>query len=301
MDSQDSDSLSTRSIHNAILELAEAAVVSAGKHAKQMQSHLQAMPRSMGREQAEAIAATCLEIITDQIHEVFPRHGFISEPDFEGAFSEFTWYVNPLDGITNYLHGIPLWGLSVAFCIRGKPAVAAVCLPSLDETYVATADGPAQCNGRPIFVSDTRNPKQALVLNGDFNTTKDLEIRNHLNEAGIAMREVHAATFHRVRCHGSPCVEAAWVACGRVDAYAMLRCPPRDVAAGVLLVERAGGVATGVDGSPWNPEVKHALLSNKALHGYIIDTYTPWKRDQIQEISPHTMMDHPSTSSMRFA
>jgi myo-inositol-1(or 4)-monophosphatase len=165
---------------------------------------------------------------------------------------------------------LPLWGISVACFHNDQPLAGAIFLPALNECYTATANGPALLNGSAISVSKTANPQQAVVFNSDFNTSPDPVVRERLNAAGIAARRDQVATVMRSRCLGSAVVSSAWVAAGRVDAYLMVRVNAWDIAAGFLIVSRAGGTATGAGGGPWAPGVDHVLLSNGHLHEHLV-------------------------------
>ncbi len=255
-----------------LLTLAESAARAAGALALSLQGN-NTVEEKGSRDLVTAADYACEELIIRRIREAFPGHGIVAEESGKSAVadrSEFTWYVDPIDGTINYARSLPLWGISIA-CFRNNQALAGVIfLPALNECYTATASGPAMLNGSAISVSKISNPQSAIVFNSDFNTVSDPVIRQALNDLGIAARRDQVATVMRSRCMGSAVISSAWVAAGRVDAYLMVRVNAWDIAAGSLIVSRAGGTVTGAGGNPWVPGVNHVLVSNGHLHDHLV-------------------------------
>jgi myo-inositol-1(or 4)-monophosphatase len=178
------------------------------------------------------------------------------------------WAVDPLDGTTNYLHGFPIVGVSIALVEHGTPVVGVVYAPLLQETYVA-ADGRAEMwvpddPGIPVQASD-RPPERAIVGTGFPFRNKELVPRY------LAMFERCFERFEDLRRPGAAAMDLAWVAAGVFDGFFELNLSTWDVAAGAALVRAAGGVVTDWEGDPdrWldtgnilagNPEVHAALL-----------------------------------------
>jgi myo-inositol-1(or 4)-monophosphatase len=187
--------------------------------------------------------------------------------------SRFTWVADPIDGTVNFSRGIPLWGISIAV-LEGpspdfrKPICGGIFLPALNELYIASTHRGARCNGNPIQVSDISNPEEALISNGDFNVGNAEKI----NAWNLKNFEKQAEHLRRVKCLGSAVVESALVASGRLDAYAMTVSYPWDIAAGIILVEEAGGKCTQLNGKDTRIR-PHAdiLFSNGILHDQIIN------------------------------
>jgi myo-inositol-1(or 4)-monophosphatase len=151
------------------------------------------------------------------------------------------WLVDPLDGTTNFVHGLPIVGVSVALVEEGRPSIGAVHAPFLQATFTAARDGGAEQDGRALFVS-TRDPSEAVVATGfPFRYKHRLpEFRRVLLPA--------LETFEDLRRAGSASLDLAWTAAGVFDGFFELGLSPWDVAAGALLIEEAGGVITDWNG-----------------------------------------------------
>ncbi len=206
-------------------------------------------------------------LIRKLLTAAFPSHNIITEE--EAAIdhgSEFTWYVDPIDGTVNYSRGMPLWGVSAGLR-QGKEIIAgAIYLPALNEMYTTTLGGGAFLNGNKIKVSSVIKMEDAIVSHGDFNIGSDDEERKALNSRNLSARAHTAASVQRVKCMGSAVLEGAFVAAGRLDAYCMLAMKPWDVAVAGLLVTEAGGRVSQLDGSLYDIEVPDVLFTNGILH-----------------------------------
>jgi myo-inositol-1(or 4)-monophosphatase len=202
------------------------------------------------------------EAIRQVLLTAFPQHAFISEEE-EGQLdpsAEYCWVVDPLDGTTNYVHQLPHYAVSVALLNRGRPIAGVVFDPVHDECFTAAKGRGAYVNGRPIHASRVRDLSQALVA-ASFSAKVEagsLEIDQFL-AALLACQSV--------RRTGSAALNLSYVAAGRLDAFWALSTKAWDVAAGVLLVEEAGGVVTRLDGDPLGLELPHPVASaTRPLH-----------------------------------
>lgn len=189
-----------------------------------------------------------LDVITDRHpdHRVLAEEG---DPDtaaatLESAGSTPVWVVDPLDGTANFLHGFPMWAASVAVAVEGRPVAGAVVCSSTGERWWAGRGTGAWKNGRPVRVSATREPQQALVGTGFPFKTPDL-IDPYLTQLGRVLRGTAGA-----RRGGAAALDLCYLAEGRLDAFWELFLNPWDFAAGCLLVEEAGGVMERVEGGP---------------------------------------------------
>ncbi len=210
--------------------------------------------------------------IRKSLSAAYPKHNIVTEEaDNVDQGSEFTWFVDPIDGTVNYSRGFPLWGVSIG--LRRKDAMVAGCiwLPALEEMYTASLGGGAYLNGKRIQVSAVSELRHAIIAHGDFNVGPTDEIRKELNARNLESRGRAAAALQRVKCMGSAVVEGAFVAAGRMEAYCMLAMHSWDVAVGSLLVTEAGGKVTHLDGSAFDIEGKNALFSNGILHEAMLD------------------------------
>lgn len=181
------------------------------------------------------------------IRRDFPGHEILAE-ESGGASAvrpgQTLWIVDPLDGTTNFAHGVPIWSVSIGVLRGGVPHVAVVHDPSRGECFTARRAGGARLNGRELRVSSRTRLDEALLVTGfpyDIRTSRV----NNLDHFALFMR-----TSRAVRRLGSAALDLAWVAAGRFDAFWELKLHPWDLAAGVLLVTEAGGEVSRFDGEP---------------------------------------------------
>jgi myo-inositol-1(or 4)-monophosphatase len=243
------------------------AVREAGRLALSMQDRLKDIHFKGEKDVVTEADFACDALIRKALASAHPAHNIVTEE--EAAIqrgSEFTWFVDPVDGTVNYSRGFPLWGVSVGLR-KGDAAVAgAIYLPALDELYSATLGGGAFLNGKPIRTSPVANLREAIISHGDFNVGASDAENHELNSRNLAARLRAAAALQRVKCMGSAVLEGAFVAAGRMEAYCMQTMKPWDVAVVGLLVTEAGGRASRLDGGPFSIEGPDALFSNGRLH-----------------------------------
>jgi len=208
-------------------------------------------------------------LIRTRLNELLPGHGIYGEEGTrENLDREFRWYVDPLDGTTNFAHGFPVF--CVVLGCEHRPAgladdqdgtmVAGVIYdPLRDELFSAARGHGASLNGRPIHVSRTATLQEALTATG-FPSSKRHESPNVHFYQEITLRS------HGVRRAGSAALDLAYVACGRLDGYWEFKLNPWDTSAGFLLVEEAGGRMTHFDGSRFTLESREVLAANPALY-----------------------------------
>jgi myo-inositol-1(or 4)-monophosphatase len=177
--------------------------------------------------------------LVEALHGLVPEAGFIAEegsgaPSPDGSWD---WVVDPLDGTTNFIHGIPTYAVSVGLLHQNTLVAAAVYELGQDEYFAAELGRGARCNGNPIRVSPTQNLKESLVATGfpyyDFS-----EMTAYNDTLHACFRQTRG-----VRRLGSAATDLAYVACGRFEAFFEHGLSPWDVAAGILLVREAGGWA----------------------------------------------------------
>jgi myo-inositol-1(or 4)-monophosphatase len=170
------------------------------------------------------------------------------------------WIVDPLDGTTNFAHGFPYFAVSIALVDQGRPLVAAIYQPMLDELFCASQGGGAWLNGRPIAVSGADQLINALIGTGfpyEAEQTLDIVMR----QLGAMLPKVRD-----IRRAGAAALDLAYVACGRLDGFYEMNLQPWDTAAGWLLVEEAGGRLSDFSGAEFSPFVPQTLASNGRLH-----------------------------------
>lgn len=173
--------------------------------------------------------------IVKELRRANPAWAFLGEEGGAKGTHRFTWVIDPLDGTSNYLHGIPHWCVSIALVEHGEPLHGVVFDPLRNELFVATRGGGAVLNDRKIRVSERREVAGALLITG-FPPRERARLGPHLDCVRALMQDAED-----VRRTGSAALDLAWVAAGRVDAYFEAGVQPWDIAAGTLLVREAGG------------------------------------------------------------
>ena len=200
------------------------------------------------------------DAILERIVRAFPDHAIVAEESGDhGGAADYIWYVDPLDGTTNYAHGFPIFAVSIGLTYKGESIVAAVFAPALGELFTATKGGGTLLNGRPVRVSQAPDLESSMVATGFYPPVQDLK---NVDEFVAMMQNSQA-----VRRPGAASMDLAYVACGRFDGYWEFRLAPWDVAAGCLLVTEAGGSVTNIDGSTFDIYGKAILATNSLIHG----------------------------------
>jgi len=207
-------------------------------------------------------------LIRERVAQQFPSHDVLGEEQgLKDRGSEFRWYVDPLDGTTNFAHGYPVFCVSLALEHRsesdGRRVAAVVYDPTRDELFTAEADKGAKLNGNPIHVSKAAQLKECLVATG---------FPSHKRHKNPNIHFYHQITLrtHGVRRAGSAALDLCNVACGRFDGFWEFNLNPWDTAAGVLIIEEAGGKVTRFDGSPFQIDSRETLGSNGLVHDALV-------------------------------
>jgi myo-inositol-1(or 4)-monophosphatase len=201
--------------------------------------------------------------------ERFPNHDILAEELGASSSartpSRFRWVFDPLDGATNYAHGLPIFCSSLALEMDGRPEVGAIYDPTRKELFTAERGQGARMNGEPLRVSSTDQLLDALLVTGfpyDVHT-KSTEL--------VALFGAFLARARAVRRLGSAALDMCYVAAGRFDGFWEQHLKPWDVSAGALLIEEAGGRITGIDGAPFNAAAGHLIAANDQLHPQMLD------------------------------
>ena len=219
---------------------------------------------------------TAEKLIRTRLGEVFPEHGIYGEEGTrERMEGEFRWYVDPLDGTTNFAHGFPQFcvsmGLETARPERGRSKagedgtlVAGVIYdPMRDELFTAERGRGAQLNGKPMQVSRIAELAEALLATG-------FPSRKRHASPNIHFYQEFTLRSHGVRRAGSAALDLAYVACGRLEAFWEFNLNPWDTAAGILLVEEAGGRVTDFAGAHFRLDSDEILASNGLIHDELV-------------------------------
>ena len=199
-------------------------------------------------------------LILERIRTLWPQHDVMGE---EGARvesgSDYRWYVDPLDGTTNFAHGFPVFCVSLGLEHKGRRIVGVVYDPTRDELFAAEQGSGAYLNGTKIQVSRVANLAECLLATG-FPSHK-----RHQNPNIFFYHQITLRT-HGVRRAGSAALDLCCVACGRFDGFWEFNLNPWDTAAGVLLVEEAGGRVSDFKGGAFRIDSRETLASNGLVH-----------------------------------
>jgi myo-inositol-1(or 4)-monophosphatase len=212
------------------------------------------------------------KLILERIRTQWPDHDVVGE---EGARIEtgadFKWYVDPLDGTTNFAHGYPVFCVSLGLTYQGKRHAGVLYDPTRDELFTAETGGGAFLNGQRIEVSKTPGLAESLVATG---------FPSHKRHKNPNIHFYHVVTLrtHGVRRAGSAALDLACVACGRFDGFWEFNLNAWDTCAGILIVEEAGGRVTGMKGEAVEVTDRNVLASNGVIHDDLLRTF-----DQIFE------------------
>lgn len=204
-------------------------------------------------------------LIVERLRRRFPDHAILAEEGGTHAGSvTHRWIVDPLDGTTNYAHGMPFFAVSIALEIEGQVALGVVYDPNRAECFTARRGQGAFLNGSPLRVSETPTLDESLLSTGYPYEIRKVRDNNLAEHAALMVR------CRSIREMGSAAINLALVAAGRLDAFWELKLGPWDVAAGCLMVEEAGGRVTTPDGGPVDLGAPSVVASNGRIHGEIL-------------------------------
>lgn len=216
------------------------------------------------------------KLIVSRLHQHLPTHGVYGEEGTRTALdAEYRWYIDPLDGTTNFAHGFPVFAV-VMGCERRTPSlkpeedgemVAGVIYdPLRDEMFTAARGQGAFLNGRPIHVSRAKLLQESLIATGFPSQKRHASPNVHFYQE-FTLRS------HGVRRAGAAAIDLAYVACGRLEGYWEFQLNPWDTSAGYLLVEEAGGTVTHFDGSRFTLDSREVLATNGLIAGEMVQLF----------------------------
>jgi myo-inositol-1(or 4)-monophosphatase len=194
----------------------------------------------------------------------YPDHAILAEESGAQGESDTVWIIDPLDGTTNYLHGFPVFAVSIGVQIKGRMEHAVVYDPLRQELFTATRGQGAHLEGRRIRVSGQKQLERALIGTGFPFRQADKEIDPFLKMLGKVVRSSSG-----VRRPGAAALDLAYVAAGRLDAFWETGLAPWDLAAGSLIIREAGGIISGIDGSENFLDTGHVLTGTPKIYAAI--------------------------------
>ena len=195
------------------------------------------------------------------IQKAHPDHGIVAEETGEqAARSAVRWIIDPIDGTTNYAHGLPVFAVSIGVEVNGEIAAGVIYNPATGEKFTAIRGRGAQRNGEPIKVSNVKELEHSLLVTGFPYTVRETRLNN------IDHFENFIYTAQALRRLGSAALDMAYVALGAFDGYWEPEIKPWDIAAGWLIVEEAGGRVTDMRGRPFRLGTGNILATNGLVH-----------------------------------
>ena len=204
--------------------------------------------------------------IVSFLTERFPDHSVIAEESPEQQRSRrFHWYIDPLDGTTNYIHGVPVYAVSVALAVDGQVAAGAVYDPTRQEMFHAIADGGAFLNRQRIHITERDSLQGALLATG-FPFRAQSRLKEYLRSLETFIRETAG-----IRRAGSASLDLCYTACGRFDGFWEMSLSAWDIAAGALIVREAGGVTTDFLGRDGYLRTGNVVAANRRIHAAMLD------------------------------
>ncbi len=228
-----------------VLNVAVEAAHAAGAIMRRQLQHVDAIPveRKARHDYVSEVDRACEAEIVREIRRFYPDHAFLCEESGAAGDSESLWVIDPLDGTSNYLHGIPHFAVSIAYRHKGRTEHGVVYDPIREELFTASRGSGAALNQKRIRVSARKSLEGAVLATAfPFRERKLLPRYSRVFQAVLGQVE----DFRRA---GTASLDLAWTAAGRLDGYFEVGLKPWDVAAGALIVREAGGVVMSFDGS----------------------------------------------------
>jgi myo-inositol-1(or 4)-monophosphatase len=222
------------------------------------------------------------KLVVERLRSHYPSHGIVAE---EGgghtSASEYRWYVDPLDGTTNFAHSFPMFNVTLGLERAGEMIAGVVYDPVRQELWGAERGGGAYLNNRRTHVSTVARLEESLLCTGFPSRKRHVSVNVHFfHQAAMAS--------HGVRRTGSAALDLGWLACGRLDGFWEFGLNPWDMAAGVLIVSEAGGRITDMTGGPHNVCTSpHLAATNGLVHDGMLELFAEVFRGEYRVPIPH--------------
>jgi len=247
-----------------MLQIAVDAALKAGKFLKQNLGKVRDIQQKSGQEKnlVTEIDKQSEKMIIEMLHKHFPKHDILAEESgtAHATTSPYKWIIDPLDGTTNFTHGFPVFCVSIGLEHHGELILGVIYDPNFDEMFAAEKGRGATLNGRKISVSKTTSLARSLLVTGfPYNI-----VENPNNAVEHFVNFLMKA--QAVRRMGSAAIDLAYVASGRYDGFWEVMLNPWDMAAGVLMVEEAGGKVSTFSGGRFSIYQKEIVATNALVH-----------------------------------
>ena len=256
-------------IRSALMNVMTAAALKAGRNLKRDFGEVENLQVSIKGPGDFVTAADkkAEKTLYEELAKARPGYGFVMEESgtVEGTDKSHTWYIDPLDGTTNFLHGIPIFAVSIALEREGQLIAGVVYNPANDDMFVAERGQGAYLNNRRLRVSARRNLADCIIGCGIPHLGKRRQHPRFLTEAQILMGEVS-----NLRRLGAAALDLCYVAAGRYDGYWERSIQSWDMAAGLVMVREAGGFVTDCDGSPDMMTKGDVCCGNEQVHAALL-------------------------------
>lgn len=214
--------------------------------------------------------------IINIIKSAYPDHAIMAEESGEKSGNNFVWVIDPLDGTTNFIHDFPQYSVSIALINKGRTEIGVVYDPIRDELFTATRGAGATLNNRRIRVSQQNSLQGALVGTGF-----PFKSQHHL-DTYLSMFKAIFTQASDVRRAGSAALDLAYVALGRLDSFWEIGLKPWDMAAGILLIQEAGGVVTDFSFKDKYMESGNLIAGNPKIHQQMYRAIEPFVTDKLK-------------------
>jgi myo-inositol-1(or 4)-monophosphatase len=199
--------------------------------------------------------------VVDTIHKHYPDHAILAEEGGASGESDTVWIIDPLDGTTNFLHGFPVFAVSIGVQVKGRMEHGVVYDPVRQELFTASRGAGAQLDGRRIRVSGQKTLERALIGTGFPFRHAGYEMEPYLAMLGKILKNTSG-----VRRPGAAALDLCYVAAGRLDGFWETGLAAWDLAAGGLIIREAGGIVSGLDGSEDYLETGHVLAGTPKIY-----------------------------------
>ncbi|MBI5022078.1 MAG: inositol monophosphatase [Ignavibacteriales bacterium] len=252
-----------------MLQVAIEAATSAGKYLKQNIGKFKSVQQKYGQDRnlVTEIDKKSEALIIEIISSHYPSHDILAEEsgNDKGKPSEYRWIIDPLDGTTNFTHGLPIFCVSIGVEYAGEMIAGVIYDPNTDELFTSEKGRGAFLNGKRIHVSQVDHISRSILVTGfPYNIIEnpDYAVEHFINFLMKAQA---------VRRLGSAALDLAYLAAGRFDGFWEVALQPWDMAAGVLILHESGGMVSDFSGTKFNLYGKQLLASNAAIHNQMLD------------------------------